>query len=197
MGRSTMRVRSYVCCLAPWIVGLTLQAQTAAPPPPATPSQDGQTVMAAAREALGGDKRIAAVKTVVATGRTRQIQGDNLVPIEFEIDIELPDKYVRTDEIPARESGPTTRGFNGSTLIQIPEAAAPAGRGGAPPAAARPAAPPAGAPPAPGGAPPAGGGVPARGGGAPPDPVTPLKQDFARLTLGMFATSFSSYPLTF
>jgi len=27
--------------------------------------------------------------------------------------------------------------------------------------------------------------------------VTAIKQDFARLTLGMFATSFSSYPLTF
>jgi hypothetical protein len=33
--------------------------------------------------------------------------------------------------------------------------------------------------------------------GPPPDPVAILKQDFARLTLGMFATSFSTYPLTF
>jgi hypothetical protein len=155
-----MRVRSYVCCLAPWIVGLTLQAQTAAPPPTATPSQDGQTVMTAAHEALGGDKRIAAIKTIVATGRTRQVQGDNLVPIEFEIDIELPDKYVRTDEIPARESGPTRRGFNGSAVIQPPAA-------------------------------------PGRAGGPAVDPAVSLHQDFARLTLGMFATSFSTYPLTF
>ena len=31
----------------------------------------------------------------------------------------------------------------------------------------------------------------------PPSPTTSVKQDFARLTLGMFAQSFSSYPLTF
>jgi len=29
-------------------------------------------------------------KTFVATGRTRQVRGDNLVPIEFEISVELP-----------------------------------------------------------------------------------------------------------
>jgi hypothetical protein len=150
-------------------VGATLQAQA--------PAGDATAVMAAAREALGSEKRMASVKTVVAAGRTRQVQGDNLVPIEFEINIELPDKYARTDEIPARESGPTTRGFNGTDLIQFPEAA-PA-RAGAPPAAGR------GEPPA------------AGRGGPPPDPVTPLKQDFVRLTLGMFATSFSAYPLMF
>ena len=48
-----------------------------------------------------------------------------MVPIEFEITAELPARYVRRDEIPARESGPTTIGFNGSDLIQIPAAAPP------------------------------------------------------------------------
>jgi hypothetical protein len=134
---------------------------------PSSSSGEAAAVLSAAREALGGEKRLAGVKTVVATGRTRQVQGDNLVPIEFEINIEFPDKYVRTDEIPARESGPTSRGFNGDGLIQFPEP---------PPARA--------------------GGPPGRG-GEPPNPTVPLKQDFARLTLGMFAASFSSYPLTF
>ncbi len=46
---------------------------------------DATSVLAAAREALGGEKRLTAVKTLVATGRTRRVQGDNLVPIEFEI----------------------------------------------------------------------------------------------------------------
>ena len=42
------------------------------------------------------------------------------------------------------------------------------------------------------------GGEPARGpAGPPPSPTLPIKQDFAKLTLGMFATSFSSYPLSF
>jgi hypothetical protein len=43
--------------------------------------------------------------------------------------------------------------------------------------------------------------MPARAAGPPPDPrkarVTTLKQDFAKLTLGLFAASFPSYPLTF
>ena len=153
---------------------------------PATPAQapgrDPAPILAAAREALGGEKRLSAVKNFVATGRTRQVRGDNLVPIEFEIAVELPDKYVRKDEIPAQESGPTSTGFNGDELIQLPVPTPPA----APPAAAQ-----------------------GRAGGpsAPPSQaqldaarlarVAGVKQDFVRLTLGMFAASFSSYPLTF
>jgi hypothetical protein len=118
---------------------LALLAQSATPDP--------AVILAATREALGGAKKLSAVKTIVATGRTQQVRGNNLVPIEFEIDIELPDKYLRKDEIPAQESGPSTAGFNGEALIQTK---APA-----------------------------------------------VKQDFARLMLGMFASSFSGFPLTF
>ena len=108
---------------------------------------DPQAILAATREALGGEKKLAAVKTIVATGRTQQVRGNNLVPIEFEISIELPDKYLRKDEIPAQESGPSATGFNGETLIQTKAAT--------------------------------------------------VKQDFARLMMGMFASSFAGYPLTF
>ena len=108
---------------------------------------DPAAILAATRDALGGEKKLSAVKTIVATGRTQQVRGNNLVPIEFEIDIELPDKYVRRDEIPAQESGPSTAGFSGEALIQTK---APA-----------------------------------------------VKQDFARLMLGMFGASFAGYPLTF
>ncbi len=139
-------------------------------------TKDPAAVLAAAREALGGEKALSAVKTFVATGRTRQIRGQNLVPIEFEIACELPGKYVRKDEVPAQESEPTTSGFNGEGLIQIPTPPVPALAAAAAPNPAGPAA-------------------------APPDPrkarVVSLKQDFARLALGMFAASFDSYPLTF
>ena len=118
---------------------LALLAQSATPDP--------AVILAATRDALGGAKKLSAVKTIVATGRTQQVRGNNLVPIEFEIDIELPDKYVRKDEIPAQESGPSTAGFNGEALIQTKTPA--------------------------------------------------VKQDFARLMLGMFAASFPSFPLTF
>lgn len=146
------------------------------------PARDPAPILAAAREALGGEKRLSGVKNFIATGRTRQVRGDNLVPIEFEIAVELPDKYVRRDEIPAQESGPTSTGFNGDELIQLPVPTPPA----APPAAAQGRA---GGPPA---AP-----SPAMLDAARVARVAAVKQDFVRLTLGMFAASFSSYPLTF
>lgn len=137
---------------------------------------DAAAVLDGARQALGGEERLAAVKTFVATGRTRQVRGDNLVPIEFEISCELPDKYIRRDEVPAQDTGPTTTGFNSNALIQRPLPAEPM--------------------------------VPARPGGPPPPTsaqleaarhgrVVSLQQDFARLMLGMFARSFSTFPLTF
>jgi hypothetical protein len=139
----------------------TAQSPAAAQPAAAAAAKDPAPILAAARQALGGEKKLGAVKSFSATGRTRQVRGDNLVPIEFEIFVELPDKYLRKDEIPAQESGPNASGFNGDELIVDPPPPAPM-----------------------------------------PDParkarVGTLKQDFARLALGMFAGSFPAYPLTF
>ena len=80
-------------------------------------TRDATPVLAAVREALGGDRNLAAVKTFLATGRTRQLRGDNLVPIEFEIACELPDKYVRRDEFPAQDTPPVVNGFRGEDAI--------------------------------------------------------------------------------
>jgi hypothetical protein len=146
---------------------------------------DPSAVLGQARQALGGEAKLSAVKTFVATGRTRQVRGETLVPIEFEIAVELPDKYVRRDEIPAQESGPTSTGFNGDGLIQVP---AP------PPAPPMPAA-PAAAGPGPAGR--AGGRGPMSPEAARLARLNGLKQDFAKLTLGMFAASFPGYPMTF
>lgn len=132
------------------------------------------TIIADARQALGGDARIDNVHTFVATGRTRQVRGDNLVPIEFEIQAELPDRYSRRDEFPAQDAGPQTSGFNGDALVQIPPQPVPPARAGGPP-------------------PPSAEQVRAMARAR----VSTIKQDFARLTLGMFAASPSSYPLTF
>jgi hypothetical protein len=151
---------------------------------------DAAQVISSAREALGGEKKLSAVRTFTATGRTRQIRGNNLVPIEFEINCELPDKFVRKDEIPAQDTDPTTRGFTGDTLIQIPPPGA--GRGGARAGGPPPGGPPRGGPPP--GSPAPGGG---RGPGGPVPPIVVVKQDFARLMLGMFAASYPSFPLTF
>jgi hypothetical protein len=159
-------MRTFLTTALAAVAVATLSAQNAAPDPAA--------VLSATRNALGGEKKLTAVKTFVATGRTQQVRGDNLVPIEFEIAVELPDRYVRKDEIPAQESGPTSTGFNGDTLIQLPAAIVPQGRPGGPP------------PP-----------TPEQQDAARRARVAGVKQDFARLTLAMFAASFASYPLTF
>jgi hypothetical protein len=130
-------------------------------------------VLADTRTALGGEAKLAAVKSFTTTGRTRRVQGDNLVPIEFEILVELPDKYLRKDEVPAQESDPTTIGFNGPNLVQIPAPVAPEPRPGMP------------APP------------PGQFEAMLKTRALTARQDFARLMLGLFATSTEAYPLTF
>jgi hypothetical protein len=155
----------------------------ASPAPPLTQAaiDKAAPILAAARQALGGDK-LAAIRTLSARGQTRRVRGNNLVPILFEMDLELPDKYLRKDESPAENSDPTSLGFNGNALLQVP------------PPAALPAAPPtrAGAPPVPEAALDA-----ARVARIRNSSVDRVKQDFVRFALGMFAQSFDTYPLTF
>src|SRR5258708_2473563 len=93
-------------------------------------AMDAAQVLAAARQALGGEKTLSSVTTFVATGRTRQLRGNNLVPIEFEINCELPDRFVRKDEIPAQDTDASVTGFSGDQLILFPS---PPGRAGGPP----------------------------------------------------------------
>ena len=137
-------------------------------------ARTADSVMAAARAALGGEAKIAGVKTFIATGRTRQVRGENLVPIEFEIQAELPDKYSRRDEFPAQDAGPVTAGFVGDALVLIPRPVPPPPRPGMP------------APP------------PRRDGGAAARrALMQAKQDFARLLLGMFAGTTAAFPVTY
>ena len=123
--------------------------------------------------ALGGDAKIAGVKTFIATGRTRQVRGENLVPIEFEIQAELPDKYSRRDEFPAQDAGPVTAGFVGDALVLIPRPVPPPPRPGVP------------APP------------PQRWKRMLRARMMQAKQDFARLLLGMFAGTTPAFPVTY
>ena len=89
--------------------------------PPLAPAaiERAEGILAETRKAMGGDKATS-MRTIVATGRTRRVRGENLVPIEFEINIELPDKYVHKDEVPAEESQPTSTGFVGNGIVQFP-----------------------------------------------------------------------------
>lgn len=129
------------------------------------------TVIAQAQAAIGN---VADMKTLIVTGRTRQVRGDNLVPIEFEIQAELPDKFSRRDEFPAQDAGPAVTGFNGERFVQIPAPQPPPARPGGPP------------PP-----------TPQQLEAAARQQLLNTKQDFARLMLGLFAQSYPSHPLTF
>jgi hypothetical protein len=100
-----------------WAAVLAMAVVSIRNPPGRAQTRDAAPVLAAAREALGGDRTLAAVKTFLATGRTRQLRGDNLVPIEFEIACELPDKYVRRDEFPAQDTPLVVNGFRGEDAI--------------------------------------------------------------------------------
>lgn len=144
---------------------------------------DALYVLIKAREALGGEKKLTSIKTIVAQGQTRQIRGENLVPIVFEINIELPGKYSRRDETPAVESGYSTAGFSGDELIQLPQPTTPVMS----PMAARPGGPP----------PPTPEQMAAQVAAQRKTRVATLKQDYARLMLGLFAATTETFPLTF
>ena len=154
-------------------VALVLICLGAGQVPGLAQTRTADSVIAAARAALGGEAKIAGVKTFIATGRTRQVRGENLVPIEFEIQAELPDKYSRRDEFPAQDAGPVTAGFVGDALVLIPRPVPPPPRPGMP-------APPPGA-------------MEAQLRGR----MMQAKQDFARLLLGMFAGTTAAFPVTY
>jgi hypothetical protein len=155
------------------VAGRPTSGQNAGPASPQS-ADNAARVIADARAAMGGDAKLTAVKTLVVSGRTRQVRGDNLVPIEFEIQAELPDKFARRDEYPAQDQGPTVTGFNGDRFVQIPAPQPPLARPGGPP------------PP-----------TPQQLEAQARVQLGNAKQDFARLMLGLFAASYPSHPLTF
>ena len=88
------------------MTGLAVAVSTAIGAAQGPAADQAATVIKDAREALGGEEKLAAVKTLVATGRTKQLRGDNLAAIEFEIAMELPDKYVGAMRCPCRRAVP-------------------------------------------------------------------------------------------
>jgi hypothetical protein len=73
-----------------------------------------------ARQALGGAKRLEALKTLAATGRTvRTMPNGSSMEGDFELALELPDKFVRRDVIAAMGNMSIYRlsGFNGDGVI--------------------------------------------------------------------------------
>ena len=132
---------------------------------------DAGRILTAARQALGGDAKIAAVKSLTATGHNNRG--------EVEMAIELPDKFLKKEVFAQLMdiSLARTSGFNGAGLIdEMDTPPAMPGlfiRSGGPGATADP----------------------AQRDAARARMTIAAKREFARLALGFFAASFSGYPL--
>src|SRR5438552_5059483 len=84
-------------------------------------SQNATPQIAAARTAIGGEKQLSKVRGLSLAGTLQRTVGDRTVDGEVAIDIELPDKMLRTDNISPVGDGTqivTTQGVNGDTLLR-------------------------------------------------------------------------------
>jgi hypothetical protein len=178
---------------------LALACAVAAPAVAAAQSGDPIKILSAAREALGGDKKLDAVKSLAIEGRSLRITpAGTSTESDFEVAIELPDKYMRRDAVVNMGNMSIYRnsGFNGEGLINATDAPPQLAGGGNVVMMVRQT--------GPGGTVTIGpNGTTVSGTPATPEQqeaarraqVLVAKQDFARIALGMFAKSPSAYPL--
>lgn len=148
---------------------------------------DATKILSDVRAALGGEDKVAAVRTLSIEGQSTKASPDGTsATTDFQMAIELPDKFMKKDVMGSMGGAPITRrsGFNGSGLIE--EIEAPPAMGGAMHMIRM----------SPSGMP---------GGHATPEQIetqraqsiAASRREFARLALGMFAASFPVEPLEF
>lgn len=68
-------------------------------------AEKGASLISEARKALGGEDRLRGVKAVQTTGKFKRSAGNNTVEGDFEVFIQLPDKY-RRNETTGNAGGP-------------------------------------------------------------------------------------------
>jgi len=150
---------------------------------------DVSKILEAARQALGGAK-LAAVKSFTATGHTLRSSGDTSTSNDFEMALELPDKFAKKEVILNMGSVSISRtsGFNGPSVINLIDQ--PPAMGGGQMIVRM--------------------GGPGQTPGAPGAKLTPEqdkanqermlvanKQEFTRMSIGMFADSLAAFPVSF
>jgi hypothetical protein len=150
---------------------------------------EASKVLAGLRAALGGEEKLAAVKTLAIEGQvTRSLQNGTSSSSDFEIAFELPDKYVKHDVF-ANVNGMSLKrraGFNGSELIEETDMPPAMGGGGMHVMRLTP-------------------GGPMPGGTPSPEAIAAQRaqllassrREFARLALGLFGSSFAVFPVEF
>jgi len=98
-----------VACLCGWGT-VELRAQDSA---------KGAALLAQAREALGGDARLQAVRTLDVRGDFKRLAGQTTIEGELQIRIERPDKWRRDEDLSPPGGGPAiirTEVLNGSAV---------------------------------------------------------------------------------
>src|SRR5262245_60149004 len=76
---------------------------------------DAKKVLADVRAALGGEDKLAAVKTLTVSGRSARVSnGASAAPTDFELAAELPNKFMKKDVMGVMMGAEITRtsGFN-------------------------------------------------------------------------------------
>ena len=66
-----------------------------------------EEILKAARTALGGDDALAKVQSATVTGSSRRIMGEREFSSEVTLDLLLPDKFKRTEEMSFGQGGPS------------------------------------------------------------------------------------------
>jgi len=150
---------------------------------------DAAHLLATVRAALGGDQKLTAITSLALAGQTTRVSSDATSnSTEFEIAMQLPDKYVKK-EIVAVLGGASlsrTSGFNGAGLIDAMDAPPGMGSPGMVIRMAGPSGALMGMPQ-----------TPEQEAEARRAAMLASQQEFARLALGLFGASFKGYPLAF
>jgi hypothetical protein len=180
---------------------LTLASVVAAQAILAAQGSDVDKILSAARQALGGEKKLDAMKSLAIEGRAMRISpAGTSTESEFEVAIELPDKFMRRDVLASMGNMSIYRnsGFNGDGVINEIDAPPQLAGGGGNVVMFRSS--------GSGGSTMTVGSGGATMSGAAQTPeqqeagrkamLVSAKQDFARIALGMFARSTAAYPLT-
>ncbi len=175
------------------VLNLAVVTMLAAPALLLGQSGDANKVLSEMRAALGGDAKLAAVKTMTVSGRALRPNpmGTTTVENEFELAVELPGKYMMRTVLANLGNMSIYRntGFNGDGLINLTDTPPNLAGGGAGQMITRLLS----------------GNMSMSGQELTPAEkaeqdrklVLTQKKEFARLTIGMFGQSFSAFPLEF
>lgn len=88
---------------------------------PATGDTKATELLTQARAALGGEKALATVRGLSCAGTVQRVAGDRQIAGELTLDLQLPDKMLRTDSVSPMGDNAlvvTEQGVNGETLLR-------------------------------------------------------------------------------